>query len=71
MAERPDVYGGFLLGRDEEPHNVLVNFNGPDTYIADNNGQTVDQFWQEHNHYRTGGWDGGGGRRDYYSGPGH
>lgn len=71
MAERPEVYGGFVIGPDGNPHNVLAALNGPDTYIADNQGQGVEQFWQQHNHYRTGGWDGGGGKRGHYTGPGN
>jgi hypothetical protein len=70
MSDRREVYGGFVMGPDGAPHNVLASFSGPDTYIADNTGQTADQFWQQHNHYRTGGWDGGGGNRGHYTGPG-
>ncbi len=72
MSDRPEVYGGFVLGPNGDPHNVLVSFAGPNTYIADNNGQTAQQFWDghHHNHYRTGGYDGGGGNKPYYTGPG-
>lgn len=73
MAGQPEVHGGFVLGPDGIPHNVLAAFNGNNTYLADNNGQQVDQFWQQHNHYRTGpgSYDGGGVNRPYYTGPGH
>lgn len=70
MAERPEVYGGFAIGPDGNEQSLQVSFNGDDTYIANNNGQNEDQFWREHNHYRAGGWDGGGGQRGHYTGPG-
>lgn len=70
MADPKEVYGGFVLGPNGEPHNVLAAFNGPDTYIADNVGQSEAAFWEQHNHYRRGGYDGGGANRPYYNGPG-
>ena len=69
MRNYPETYGGFVLGPNGDPTNVLVSFNGQDTFIADNVGQSVPEFWQSgHNHY--GRYDGGGTNRPYYSGPG-
>jgi hypothetical protein len=73
MAERPELNGGFVIGPDGEHQNVFVSLNGPDTYIANNEGQSEDEFWQkgQHNHYRTDGWDDvGGADRGRYTEPG-
>ena len=70
MSDPREIHGGFVIGPDGDPHNVLAAFNGNDTYIADNVGQSEQGFWDHHNHYRRGGWDGGGGQRGAYTGPG-
>lgn len=71
MSERPELYGGFVIGPDGDPHNVLAAFNGNDTYIADNVGQSENHFWNQHeNHNHYGRYDGRGGDRGNYTGPG-